>query len=59
MKKIKQIVDQIVTLAEPTSPVIYDLSKELQDILKDNTIYTHTEVIDILNRIEGIERDEE
>ena len=59
MKKIKQIVDQIVTLAEPTNPVIYDLSKELQDILKDNTIYTHTEVIDILNRIEGIERDEE
>jgi len=59
MKEIRKIVDEIVTLAEPVSPVIYDLSKELQDILTDNTIYTHAEVMDILNRIEGIERDEE
>ena len=56
--KVKEIVDEIVWLSESSSPVVYDLSVILQDILEDETIYTHAEVVDILNRKEGIETEE-
>ena len=56
--KVKEIVDEIVWLSESSSPVVHDLSVMLQDILEDETIYTHAEVVDILNRKEGIETEE-
>jgi DNA-binding PucR family transcriptional regulator len=59
MKRINELVSEIVRISENSSPVIHDLSNELKSILDDETIYTHAEVVDILNRKEGIVIDED
>lgn len=58
MEEIKQIIKEIVWLAETHSPTIHDLAEIALEKLNSNTFYTHNEVLEILNRKEGIETEE-
>ena len=58
MEEIKQIIKEISWLAESSSPVMHDMAELALEKLNSNTFYTHNEVLEILNRKEGIETEE-
>ena len=50
MREIIRLAIEINVLAESVSPVIHDLSERLVHLLEAEKLYTHTEVMKIVER---------
>jgi hypothetical protein len=58
MEELKQKIKDMEHIAQDSNPVLYDMICELLDFIENNTLYTHYEVLEIINRKEGIESEE-
>ena len=55
MREIIKLATEIKSIAETSSPVIFDLSEKLLHILELEEIYTKEEVMEVLDRRDGID----
>ena len=58
MEQLLEKLQEIKRIAVNSSPVIEDLTQEAIQYLIDNPTFTKEEVMEKLNRIEGIETDD-